>query len=95
MSHRQDKPSYTFSVTSGFGVQSRQPFVEVEVLPTEFSVKMSPQDATTLALNLLQAAEAARTDGWLVNYLTGSAGLTNQEMQVMLVEFRHWRATHE
>ena len=87
-------PEFTFSVTSGFGANTRQPFVEVEVVPTEFSIKMSPSDATRLALNLLQAAEAARTDGWLIDYLTGTAGLTDQQMQVVLVEFRQWRATH-
>lgn len=76
-----------FHVTSGYGHNSREPFVQMQC-PNPV-VQMSPENARDLALNLLQAAEAAYSDAFLVEFLgaieseTVAAGL--------LIEFRKWR----
>lgn len=76
-------------VTTGYGHSTKEPFVEIMV--PEKRIRMSPENARDLALNLLQAAEAAYSDAFLTEFLVGVIDSTPAEAAVVLAEFRKWR----
>jgi hypothetical protein len=78
-----------FTVTSGYGFNTRQPYVEIQ--QDNFKVQMSPTDARALALSLLASAEAALGDAFLVEFGTQSIGLELNEAAGLLAQFREWR----
>lgn len=79
----------TFWVRSMFGAESRQPIVVV-TMPGGESVQMSPEDARSLAGNLLAGAEAAEGDGFFVDFLS-NAGVDEERQAAMLAAFRDYR----
>lgn len=52
---------------------------------------ISPKSTASLAVNLLQAFEAAYNDAFLVEFFAYAAGVTEAEATRLLVEFRKWR----
>lgn len=60
-----------------------------------FGVQMSPDEARALALNLLEAAEAALGDGFLLTFLEGEVGMPLAEVAPILVKFRGYRISQE
>jgi len=56
-------------VSSGFGYNTQQPYVQVLIEAADWSTQMSPATARELAFNLLTAADAAESDGFLVGFL--------------------------
>lgn len=84
------KGMITFHVSSGFGGNTHKPFVEVEV--GEQSTQMSPASARALALNLLEAADAAESDGFVLSYLMKTFDLSIEQAATMLRDFRAHRA---
>lgn len=78
------------SVTSGYGAQTKRPFVHIDI-PGAGSIKISPDEARELAANLLQAAEGADSDGFLVEFLKHTAELNQEQTIMVLREFRQWR----
>lgn len=103
----------SINVTSGFGRDTRKPFVQIEVperlrapvmrpsptgpepAPGVFGVQTSPAEARALALNLLQAAEGALGDGFLLTFLEREIGLSLEELAPLLVKFRGYRTRNE
>lgn len=83
-----DNEPLVFSVTSGYGYHTRQPYVGVAV--PGFEIKMPPNDARALALNLLQAAEAALSDAFMVEFIQHIGG-DEKDAFVTLTEWREWR----
>ncbi len=83
----------TYNVTSGYGANTKEPYVEVQA--PKLRVQMSPENARDLALNLLQAAEGAYTDAFLVEFLTEAVGMKLPETGSILREFRAWRETKQ
>ena len=79
-----------FDVKSIYGFHTRQALV-VLTAPDGTETQMSPEDATALALNLLQGAEAARGDAFLINFLQQQIGLTLEQVGSMLAAFRQFR----
>lgn len=77
-----------FMVTSGFGGNTRQPFVQVEVNGQQ--VQMSPEGARALGLNLLEAAEAAETDAHLVSFYK-TLQMDDAMIVTMLKSYRSFR----
>lgn len=60
-----------------------------------FGLQMSPAEARDLALNILESAEAALGDGFLLTFLEGEIGLSLEQLAPLLVKFRGYRVTQE
>lgn len=78
-----------FYITSGYGYNNKEPFVQMQC--PDPVVQMSPENARDLALNLLQAAEAANSDAFLLEFMTRAVEVSEAEAGVWLIEFRKWR----
>ena len=84
----------TLMVTSGYGGNTRLPFVEIHSDKIKDEVlQLSPEEARDFAANLLQAAEAAEQDAFIFEF---HADLLNDRVMgaQMLVQFRVWRDAH-
>ena len=88
----------TINVTSGYGGNTHQPFVEIKTNKLKEPLQISPEEARDLAANLLQAAEAAEQDAFIVEFHSEFIEGTPQKKSTfgasMLVEFRKWRDVH-
>jgi len=80
-----------FSVSTGFGHRTQQPYVQVLIEAADFMTQMAPADARALAINLLQAAEAAEGDAFLISFLRRKVGANDEAVAGILQEFRNWR----
>lgn len=80
----------TYTVSSGYGGNTRRPFVEI-VAP-ELRVTMSSAEGRALALNILEAAITAEADGLIVEFATKELGATQEQATVLLTKFRQYRA---
>ena len=86
------------NVTSGYGGNTRQPFVEIKTDKLKEPLQISPEEARDLAANLLQAAEAAEQDAFIFEFHSEFYRGTPEEKRnvgaSMLSEFRKWRDAH-
>lgn len=86
------------NVTSGFGGNTRQPFVEINAEKLKGPMQLSPEEARDLAANLLQAAEAAEQDAFIFEFhsafIEGTPEAKRNFGASMLIEFRKWRDAH-
>jgi hypothetical protein len=81
-----------FMITSGFGHNTRRPFVQMVIQRADWMTQMSPEEARELAFNLLQAADGAEGDGFLVMFLRESVGVESMNaIATLLAEFREYR----
>lgn len=82
----------SLNVTSGFGHNTRQPFVQLVIPRADWMTQMSPANARALAFNLLQAADGAESDGFLVTFLQETVGVEDMRaIASILTDFRTWR----
>ncbi len=88
------KTTNNFLVTSGYGYNTKEPFVQVN-FDDRVLTKMSPENARDLALSLLRASEAAYSDAFLVEFTKDSLGGDDGMVARMLIEFRKWRNTEQ
>lgn len=80
-------------VTSGFGANTREPFVQVEMeYPKDHPLQLHPDEARDLAANLLQAAEAADQDAFLFEFVSKELHAGDNAGGGILLEFRKWRS---
>lgn len=86
---KKSNDTLSYNVTSGYGYNSREPYVEVQA--PKLRVQMSPENARDLAINLLQAAEGAYTDAFLIEFLVEKLGAGIADAAGVLQEFRAWR----
>lgn len=86
-----DGDEIVFWVSSGFGHNTQRPFVQVVIDALDASAQMSPAEARSLALNLLEAAEAAESDAFLVTFLRDTIGAEDRSIASILTDFRQWR----
>lgn len=77
-------------VTTIYGAKSRQPIVEVTFPNRQSSVQLAINEARDLALNILQAAESAIQDAFLVEFFE-ELGMEPQERAALLAAFRRRR----
>ena len=83
----------TINVESGYGGNTRQPFVEIKTDKLKEPLQMLPEEARDLASNLLQAAEAAEQDAFIFEFHHELLG--DEKMgATMLINFRKWRDEH-
>lgn len=82
----------SIQITSGFGHNTQQPFVQMLIRRADWMTQMSPENAREVAHNLLAAAEAAESDGFLVGFLRQGMGIDDMRMVAsVLVQFREYR----
>lgn len=87
----------TISVSSGFGRTTQQPFVTIALAsPIETAnpaVQIVSDQARAIALQILEAADAAESDGFLVTWMTSSSAgsLSDHQAAALLADFRAWR----
>lgn len=87
------------NVTSGYGGNTRQPFVEIKAEKLKEPMQLSPEEARDLAANLLQAAEAAEQDAFIFEFHSEfvEEGTPEEKINIgasMLSAFREWRDAH-
>lgn len=58
-------------------------------------LQISPTEARSLALNLLEAAEGSLSDGFLLTFLEQEVGLTIAQLGPILIKFRGYRVSNE
>jgi hypothetical protein len=72
-----------------------EPFVQLllvkEGQPDQFIAQLSPQDCRDHALAILEAAEAAEQDGFLVDFARNELGMKLEEAGKILLGFRAYR----
>ena len=84
-------------VESGYGGNSRQPFVEVKDDRLKEPMQLLPEEARDLALNLLEAAEASEQDAFIFEFFSkimGGGEKGDSAGAKSLIEFRQWRNDH-
>lgn len=86
----------TIMVTSGYGGNTRQPFVQIEMeYPKDHPLQLEPNEARDLAANLLQAAEAAEQDAFIFEFHSTLGGTRDDKLGAgVLFQFREWRNEH-
>jgi hypothetical protein len=84
------KKDKTFWVTSLYGGKTREPRVNFAMPGGEY-VQMSPEEARDLALNLLQCADAAESDGFVFEFIKDKVGAPDEISARILGEFREYR----
>ena len=92
------EPSHTFFVETIFGHNTRQPLVRISYGPVGFTRQIaviSPEEASELAMNLLQAGQASLMDGFFISFLEQRVGVGEIEVAGLLREFRDWRLGRE
>lgn len=78
-------------VSSVYGHNTRKPLVKIEAETLDQPLQISPNEARDLALNLLEAAEAADQDAFMFEFVTQVIGQTEQVAASILIDFRDWR----
>ena len=79
-------------VQSGYGHNTRKPFVEMVLHAADFSTQTPPAQARELAFNLLGCAEAANSDGFLMGFMQNLIGVKERAaLAGVLGQFREYR----
>ena len=84
------------SVQSGYGLNTNRPFVTIGIAnPTESAnpiVQLVSSQARQIALQILEAADAADADGFILTWLgNGVADLNAEQAAALLADFRAYR----
>jgi hypothetical protein len=83
------------SISSGYGHATRTPFVTFSLAnPSESAnptIQMSSAQARVQAQYILEAADAADSDGFLVEWLRGNGDLHEHQIGALLADFRAFR----
>ncbi len=78
-------------VSSDFGHNTREPFVEIEMeYPKDHPLQIHPDEARDLAMNLLQAADAADGDQFIFEFFSNIMH-DDRAGAKSLIEFRKFR----
>jgi hypothetical protein len=85
-----EEKEYTLWAYSIYGAQTRRGLVKL-VKDKEIIATVEPSVAREWALNILQAAEAAETDEFLMYLLTNKVGMNEQNAVSVLQDFRDYR----
>jgi len=80
-----------FRVSSGYGGNTRRPFVQIQHPAIDRPLTISPNEARALALNLMECADAAETDGFLVEFFKGEMDQPDKTIAYLLMQFREYR----
>lgn len=101
--HAQHALSHTFnqpeegmlSIDSGYGYKTKQPFVVFSLAnPSESAnptIQMTSADARVQAHYILDAADAAESDGFVIEWFRSDNDLSEQQLGALLADFRAYR----
>lgn len=78
-----------FWVNSLYGAHTKQGLVHLH--HADWSFQCSPSEARAIAGQILEAAEAAEQDAFLVEWVRAEIGVGDQEAAGLLQDFRHWK----
>jgi hypothetical protein len=78
-------------VQSGYGANSKEPFVTLTLPGPETRIQLRAHEARDLAQNLIEGAEAALTDGLIVEFFVRHIGLGLPEVAPILNQLRAFR----
>lgn len=85
-------------ISSGYGHTTKQPFVTFTLAsPSESAnptIQMTSAQARTQAHYIMEAADSAESDGFIVEWLRDKADLNDNQIGAMLAEFRAFREQH-
>ena len=80
------------NVSSGFGANTREPFVQIEMeYPKDHPLQLHPDEARDLAMNLLQAAESADQDAFMIKFVSKDLKAGENAAAAILLEYRKFR----
>lgn len=82
-----DQLEDVFTVETIFGHETRKGIVRIGYGLT-FDLQMSPKEARKIATDILEAADAAESDEFLVKFLMGTVGVPLEGAAAVLQEFR-------
>ncbi len=91
-----DRPEEAhLSITSGYGHATKEPFVTFSMAnPSESAnptIQMTSAEARVQAQYILEAADAAESDGFIVEWLRGNGDLSESQIGALLADFRAFR----
>lgn len=75
------------NVSSGYGARTKRPFVAVQIGDRK-PYQWSPDEARRVAVLLIECAEAADGDAFVVDWFTEQAGLAMPQIAPLLADFR-------
>jgi hypothetical protein len=73
-------------VSSGYGRNTRAPFVTLALPPDVTTVQLPPEQARQVAMQLVEAAEASHSDAFLAGFLRERIGVTDDGKIAMVIE---------
>ncbi|HEY8597358.1 MAG TPA: hypothetical protein VIL85_02940 [Thermomicrobiales bacterium] len=79
--------------SSGYGYNTKRPFVNL-LIGDRKPIQLSPDEARSVALQLIEAAETAEQDAFLVEWGTEALG-DERTAAALLMQFRKWREERE
>lgn len=82
-------PEHQIIVTTMYGLETRQPYVSLAWGAERGD--LTPDEARTFALQVLDAASASEADAFLVEFLNENVGANLEHAAHLLNEFREWR----
>lgn len=86
------------SVSSGYGHATKEPFVTFSLAnPSESAnptIQMTAAQARMQAHYILEAADAAESDGFIVEWLRNGGDLSAGQVSNLLADFRTFREQH-
>lgn len=87
------EPEVFIQVTSGYGGNTRQPYVAVQIGDRK-PFQIAPEEARRVAGLLHECAEAADQDAFLIEWFQRRFELSIEQAATILLEFRHAREEH-
>jgi hypothetical protein len=79
-------------VSTMFGAKAREPLVDIVDEEKEYRIQLRVGEARALGLNILQAAEAAVSDGFLFQFFKEKLDTTDNQSAHMMNDFRKYRS---
>lgn len=78
-------------VASGFGANTREPYVEINWPADTGTIQLDPEEARLIARMIAEAAEAAEQDAFLVAFPMTEIQLPFETAAQILPRYRTWR----
>lgn len=78
-------------VTNGFGFNTKQPYVEVNWPTDSGTIQLEPDEARMVARMIMEAAEAADQDAFLIAFLMADLDLPFEAAAQIIPRFAAWR----
>ncbi|NJO83524.1 MAG: hypothetical protein HC828_12375 [Blastochloris sp.] len=78
-----------FTVTSGYGANTKQPFVTLD--GPKLPVQIESAAARALALSILEGSIAAEADGLVVEFFRSELDMEMEQVAALLRRFRDYR----